>query len=112
VIVPIALCFAWHRRNRLREAGSKPNNSGLLIVAGSLVVLMLGVLGNDLFLTRISILGILSGTIVFLCGWRHLGILAFPIAFLVLMVPIPRIVFDQVVFHSSFWQLDWLSSFS
>jgi exosortase D (VPLPA-CTERM-specific) len=98
VIVPIALCFAWHKRNRLREAGSKPNSSGLLIIAGSLAVLMLGVLGNELFLTRISILGILSGTIVFLYGWRHLGILAFPIAFLVLMVPIPRIVFDQVVF--------------
>jgi len=50
VIVPIALCFAWHRRNRLREAGSKPNNSGLLIVAGSLVILMLGVLGMIYFL--------------------------------------------------------------
>jgi len=98
LIVPIALCFAWHRRNKLREAGSKPSNSGLLIVAGSLAVLMLGVLGSELFLTRISILGILSGTIVVLYGWRHLGILAFPIGFLVLMIPIPRIVFDQVVF--------------
>jgi exosortase D (VPLPA-CTERM-specific) len=98
VIVPIALYFAWHRRNRLRNTAFSPSNLGLLIVAGSLAVLVLGVLGNELFLTRISILGILSGTIVFLYGWRHLGILAFPIAFLVLMVPIPRIVFDQVVF--------------
>ena len=98
LIVPIALCVTWHRRNKLHEVGSKPSNSGLLIVAGSLTLLMLGLLGSELFLTRISLLGILSGTIVFLYGWRHLGILAFPIAFLLLMVPIPRIIFDQVVF--------------
>jgi len=56
-------------------------------------------------------LGILSGTIVFLCGWRHLGFSHFH-RLSCFNGSDSRDVFDQVVFHSSFWQLDWLSSFS
>jgi exosortase len=59
---------------------------------------MAGILGAELFLTRISIIGVLAGSVLFLFGWRHLRILAFPIAFLLLMVPLPAIVFNQIAF--------------
>jgi exosortase len=98
LIVPIALYFTWERRNRLAEALRRPNNVGLIVVFGSLSVLLLGLLGSELFLTRISLLGTLSGTILFLYGWQHLRVLAFPLAFLLLMIPLPRILFDQIVF--------------
>jgi exosortase D (VPLPA-CTERM-specific) len=98
LIVPIALYFIWDRRNRLVETVRRPSNLGLLVILGSLIVLLVGTLGSELFLTRISLLGSLIGTILFLCGWGYLRILAFPLIFLLLMIPIPRIVFDQVVF--------------
>ena len=40
----------------------------------------------------------LAGLVLFLGGWRHLRTLAFPLAFLLLMIPIPAIVFNQVAF--------------
>jgi exosortase D (VPLPA-CTERM-specific) len=98
LIVPIALYFTWERRNRLAEAPRRPNHIGLIVVFGSLSVLLLGLLGSELFLTRISLFGTLSGTILFLYGWQHLRILAFPLVFLLLMIPLPRIIFDQIVF--------------
>jgi exosortase len=76
----------------------RPSWVGLLIVAGSVVVLGAGVLGAELFLTRISMLGVLAGAVVFLAGWTALRILAFPLLFLLLMIPLPAIIFNQVAF--------------
>jgi exosortase len=98
LIIPIALYFVWERREKLIAATPKPSLLGLVVVLGSIVVLMAGVLGAELFLARISILGIVTGTILFVLGWEHLRILALPVAFLLLMIPIPAIIFNQIAF--------------
>ncbi len=63
-----------------------------------LALLVAGLLGAELFLTRTSILAVLAGSIVFVAGWRALRILVFPLAFLILMIPIPAILFNQIAF--------------
>ena len=68
---------------------------GPAIVLGSIAVLAAGKLGAELVLARISMIGVLVGAIVFMCGWDHLKTLAFPIAFLLLMIPLPAIIFNQ-----------------
>jgi exosortase len=98
LIVPIALYFAWERRARLLAAPARPSVLGLVVVLGSILTLMAGTLGAELFLTRISILGIVAGTVLFVLGWEHLRILLLPIAFLLLMIPIPAIIFNQIAF--------------
>jgi len=98
LIVPIALFFLWERRSRLKEAERHGSSWGLLLVLGSMAMLLAGILGSELFLTRFSILGALAGTVLFLYGWNHLKILLLPIAFLLLMIPIPAIVFNQIAF--------------
>jgi exosortase len=98
LIVPVAAYFAWERRARLKEAAQNPSVLGLALVVGSIGVLLAGILGSELFLTRISIIGALTGMVLFLWGWRHLRILAFPIAFLLLMIPIPAIIFNNIAF--------------
>ena len=98
LIVPIALYFAWERRAKLKEATRKANAWGLVIVLGSMGLLLAGVLGSELFLMRISILGTIAGSILFLYGWNHLRILLFPIAVLLLMIPVPSIIFNQIAF--------------
>jgi len=67
-------------------------------VAVGLRVLVAGLLGAELFLTRISLLFTLVGAIVFVAGWPAIRVLAFPLAFLLLMIPIPAIVFNQIAF--------------
>jgi exosortase len=98
LIVPIALYLAWERRDKVTQLPLRPSLMGLAIVLASVGVLTAGILGAELFLTRISIIGVLAGTIVFLFGWQHLRVLIFPVAFLLLMIPLPAIIFNKITF--------------
>jgi len=98
LIVPLSLYFVWERRARLRSTPREPSAFGLVVVIGSLAVLLAGLMGAELFLTRTSIIGVVGGTVLFLFGWRTLRLLTLPILFLVLMIPIPAIILNQVTF--------------
>ncbi len=98
LIVPIALYLAWERRGRFASAEQRPSNLGLIVLLGSLAMLAVGVLGVEFFVTRLSMLGVVAGAIAFLWGWARLRVMIFPISFLLLMIPIPAIVFNQVAF--------------
>jgi exosortase len=98
LIPPIAAYLAWERRKQFLATPAGSNLLGLLIVLGSVIVLALGVLGIELFLTRVSLIGALAGTMLFLFGWARLRVMLFPLAFLILMVPVPAIIFNQIAF--------------
>jgi exosortase len=97
-VIPLAAFFAWERRNALLRAERRPNTFGLLIIGASLLLLVAGRLGAELFLTRISLVGVLVGITLYLFGREHLRVLAFPLAFLLLMIPLPAIVFNKIAF--------------
>lgn len=97
-IVPLALYFAWERKDKILASPQQPSWFGLVVVAGSLFLLVAGLLGAELFLSRVSIIFALAGAILFLFGWRTLRVLAFPLAFLFLMVPLPAIIFNKIAF--------------
>ena len=98
LIVPLAAYLTWERRARLSAIAPKPAGLGLVVVVGSVLVLLAGLLGAELFLTRIAIVGAIVGGVLFVLGWRHLRVLAFPIGVLLLMIPIPAIIFNQIAF--------------
>jgi exosortase len=96
VVVPAALLIAWQRRESIRQAPSQPTVWGAALVALSLAIYIAGRLGAELFLTRVSLIGVLAGAISFIWGRAHLRMLAFPLAFLLFTVPLPSIVFNQL----------------
>jgi exosortase len=98
LIPPLAAYFVWERRARLRALQPRPSMLGLVLLLASLAMLVAGVLGAEFFLSRISLIGAIAGTVLFLAGREWLRVVAFPIAFLLLMVPIPAIVFNQIAF--------------
>ena len=53
LIVPFAAWFVWQQRELLARTPLVPSVAGLLVVCGSLVVLLAGLLGAELFLTRV-----------------------------------------------------------
>jgi exosortase len=96
LIVPLAIYFTWTRRATLRELPVRPSSWGLLLVALSLCAFIAGVAAAELFVARVSFIGVLAGAIVFLFGPAHLRAVAFPVGFLVLMIPPPEILFNQL----------------
>jgi exosortase len=88
----------WQDWAHLRTIVPAPSNWGLPVILLSLVILILGVFGAELFISRMSLLLLIAGIIVFLRGWATLRAVLFPLLFLVLMVPIPAIVFSQITF--------------
>jgi exosortase len=98
LIGPLALYFVWERRARLAAVRPRANWFGLVVVVASLGMLIAGTLGAELFVSRVSIVFLIAGTVLFTAGVDALRILAFPIAFLFLMVPPPAIIFNQIAF--------------
>ncbi len=97
-VVPLALYFAWERRGALQRATRRPSTLGLALLAFGLLCFLAGQFGSELFLTRVSLVAVVAGIVLFVAGTEHLRILAFPIAFLLLMVPLPAIVFNHIAF--------------
>jgi exosortase D (VPLPA-CTERM-specific) len=98
LIIPIALYLVWERRQKLAAAPVQGSWMGLVLIAGGLLTLLAGLWGSELFLSRIALLPVIAGIVLFVFGWAHLRILVFPIAFLFLMIPIPAIIFNQIAF--------------
>ena len=69
LVAPIALYFAWERRQQLLSTEIRPSVLGLVAVLLSMAMLLAGVLGAEIFTTEVSMLGVLGGTVLFLGGW-------------------------------------------
>jgi hypothetical protein len=86
----------WSCRSRCSSRGSvdgsfsrlrcKPTFAGAAVLAVSVLLYIAGRFGAELFLTRVSLIGVLAGTVAFVWGGAHVRILAFPLAFLLFMV--------------------------
>ena len=88
----------WRSRERLKLIRPEPSAWGLPVIVGSLLLLVLGIFGAELFLSRVSLILLLIGLVIFFFGWPMLRSVSFPLAFLILMVPIPAIIFGQITF--------------
>ncbi|HEV8385537.1 MAG TPA: exosortase A [Candidatus Acidoferrales bacterium] len=97
--VPAFSAFVvWNDRKRLAALEERPSWWGAVIIALALCVLVVGVLGAELFLSRTSLVLLLGGLLIHLRGWNWFRALLFPWAFLFLMIPIPAIIFNQIAF--------------
>jgi exosortase D (VPLPA-CTERM-specific) len=99
VFVPLfALFVLWQDREKLAAIRPAPSWAGLPLVLLSLLVLILGVLGAELFFSRVSLLILLAGLIILFQGWTFFRAVLFPWAFLILMIPIPNLIISRITF--------------
>ncbi|MBZ5613976.1 MAG: exosortase [Acidobacteriia bacterium] len=99
IFVPLfALFVLWQDRKKLQATESAPSWMGLPLVVLSLLMLILGVLGAELFFSRASLLILLAGLIVLFQGWTLFRAVLFPWACLILMIPIPNLILQQITF--------------
>jgi exosortase len=98
-LVPIfAAYLVWAKRETLLNTKVAPTWSGVAVVALGLLVLLLGVYGAELFLSRVSLVILLAGLVQSFGGWQLLKELRFPLLVLLLAIPIPAIIFNEITF--------------
>jgi EpsI family protein len=83
----------------LRHEKIAPTIWGTAFLTGSIT---LGLIGNALgepFLSRLSLVATAAALVHVIAGWRIFRLLAFPLAYLLLMVPPPYIIVKQVSYY-------------
>jgi exosortase len=93
-----AVFLLWEKRVKLQRTVIAPAWSGLPLVLLGLLLLMTGIFGADLFLSRISFIVLAAGITWMLCGVRMLKQVQFVLLVLLLAVPIPAVIFNQITF--------------
>lgn len=98
LIAPLALYFAWERRWDLEDARIEGSWLGIAPLAIGLVSLAIGRLGTELMTMRSAFVFTLMGLVLLLLGREVFRILAFPLFFLFLMVPLPQSLVNTIAF--------------
>lgn len=94
----VALYMIWYKKNELADMELSPSLTGIIVIIGGMLVHLAGNLGSELFLMRFSMIITLSGIIIYFCGFEIFKKLLVPVAYLIMMIPIPSILWNQVAF--------------
>ena len=98
LVAPLAVYFAWERRALLRRTPIEPSWWGLLPLALGSLALTIGRLGVELMAMRTAFVLTLIGLVILVLGRAVFRVLAFPLLFLFLMVPLPQSLVNVVAF--------------
>lgn len=98
LVAPLAAYFAWERRALLRRTPVEPSWWGLLPLSLGALALAIGRLGVELTAMRTGFVLTLIGLVLLLLGRQVFRVLAFPLLFLFLMVPLPQSLVNVIAF--------------
>lgn len=96
LIPPLAAYVAWLNRDQVLAVPATADARGLLLVAAGCSMHLLGRLGAEFFLTRVSLVVILAGVILTYWGLGRLWQLSFALVLLATMVPVPQIIYNKL----------------
>lgn len=99
-ILPVFFWLVWRKRTHLRESLQKiqPSNNtlGLFILFFGIVMLTFGWHHGYRFIFTLSLLPVLYGLIRYLYGLPVIKLVSFPLFYLILLVPIPVGILDNI----------------
>jgi exosortase len=98
LIPPLSAYFIWERRKRIARTPIEPSWYGLVPLALGALSLTIGRLGVELMSMRVAFVLTLIGLQVLLLGIPMSRVLAFPLCFLFLMVPLPQSLVNVIAF--------------
>ena len=98
-LVPLFAIFVmWDNRVEIRNTPIRQSWAGMSLIVLGLITVIFGVYGAELFLSRTSFLILLAGLVWTFFGPAMLKTLRFPLLVLLLAIPFPDIVFNQITF--------------
>ena len=98
-LIPLFAAFLlWDRRREIQAIPLDPSWTGVWLVVAGLFELLVGIFGADLFLQRTSLIVLLAGIVWTLAGRPVLRAVKFPLLVLLLGIPLPAVIFNQITF--------------
>lgn len=97
-IPAMAGVLIWRRRERLAAAPVRPSLWGVVVLLAAAALYVVGVAGAELFTMRMSMVGMIAGLVLLTQGWRRTRILLLPLVLLLMMVPLPYILYYKLTF--------------
>lgn len=94
MIPPIAAYFAWHDRHKTLALPAAPDSRGFTLALMAAFLFLIGNLGAEYFLPRISFVLLLAALTWMFWGRARLRSLAFPFMLLSTMVPLPVLLYN------------------
>jgi exosortase len=110
LIVPLAFIFAYEKKYLLQAATLKGSWWGVGLLAVGLSLLALGQLGSLLAPLRAGYVFGMMGLVLLLLGKDAFFLLLFPMAFLLMMVPLPQSVVNIIAFPLQLIAAEWAVS--
>ena len=96
----ISAYLLWNRRHQLAEAPVKGSLAGLPLIVVALTMLVIGSLGGESFVARLSLPITLLGVVLFLVGERVLRQAWIALAYLAFMIPLPYVTLKALTYQS------------
>jgi exosortase len=107
VLVPlISAFFIWIKRDRLSQAQMNTSIFGAAILVSSMAIYLLALAGQVAVAQRAMIIVSLIGLVLFNFGWQIFKILAFPLCYLIFMVPVPVSIYGLIAFPLQLFATD------
>ena len=97
-VVPMAAWLAWRRRASYAALPRRPEAAGFGLVALGAILYLAGTAAAELFTARVSLVVVAAGLLWALEGRARARVMAFPVAFLLCMVPLPYVIYYQFTF--------------
>jgi exosortase len=94
----ISLFMIYWVRDELATRTVRPINSGVLLIALGLAMLVIAKIGSEYFLQRVSLIVALLGLVLFFLGRDYFRTLKWPVLYLIFMVPLPAIIWNKIAF--------------
>ncbi len=101
-LVPVVAYWGFHQNARRLRIGER-DARGFAVLGGALLLYALGLAAGVVTLQGLGVVAAVAGVVVRLWGPRGLKRLAFPVGFLVFMVPLPEAVLTPLIVELQLW---------
>jgi exosortase len=94
----VAAYMVWHKKEVLKTIEVKPSQAGLGVIIFGMLCFLAGNIGAELFVMRSSMIITIAGMVIYLFGFQIFKAVMVPIIYLIIMIPIPAIIWNKIAF--------------
>lgn len=96
IIPPLALYVVWWTRKQILAVPVRHDRVGLFVIAAGCLLFLIGQMGAEFFVTRVSLIVVLAGFTWAFWGHGRLKLMTFPFILLLSAVPVPRLLYNKI----------------